>query len=73
MLPVLLKLGRVEIHSYGLLLSISFLVGILWAMRRAPARGIGKQYILDLSVLSIVLGTQDGLLVRFLPRQHLQA
>lgn len=52
--PVLLKLGPVEIHAYGLMLAISFMVGIYWAMARAPKRGIEKNDILDLSIIVVI-------------------
>lgn len=52
--PVLLKLGPIEIHAYGLMLAISFLIGIYWAMARAPKRGIEKNDILDLSIVVVI-------------------
>ncbi|NQT24435.1 prolipoprotein diacylglyceryl transferase [candidate division KSB1 bacterium] len=52
--PVLLKLGPIEIHAYGLLLAVSFMLGIYWAMARAPKRGIEKNDILDLSIVVVV-------------------
>ena len=52
--PVLLKLGPIEIHAYGLMLAISFMLGIYWAMARAPKRGIEKNDILDLSIVVVV-------------------
>ncbi|MBN2417664.1 prolipoprotein diacylglyceryl transferase [bacterium] len=61
MYPVLLKLGRFEIHAYGLMLAISFLVGIYWAMRRSDRKGIDRNDIMDLSllvVISAILGSR---------------
>lgn len=52
--PVLLKLGPVEIHAYGLMLAISFMLGIYWAMARASKRGIEKNDILDLSIVVVL-------------------
>ena len=54
MYPVLLKLGRLEIHSYGLMLAISFLIGIYWAMHRAPKRDIDKNHVMDLSLFIVI-------------------
>lgn len=54
MFPVLLRLGRFEIHSYGLLLALSFLVGIYWAMRRGEKRSIPKNTIMDLSLIIVI-------------------
>ena len=61
MFPVLLKLGRFEIHAYGLTLAISFLLGIYWAMARSSRRGLDKNQVMDLSlivVLAAVLGSR---------------
>lgn len=53
MYPVLFKLGPLEIHAYGLTLAISFMVGIYYAMYRAPKRGIEKNDVLDLSIIVV--------------------
>lgn len=61
MFPVLLKLGRFEIHAYGLTLAISFLLGIYWAMARSRRRGLDRDQVMDLSlivVLAAVLGSR---------------
>ncbi|MCK5146640.1 prolipoprotein diacylglyceryl transferase [bacterium] len=54
MLPVLFKLGRFEIHAYGLLLAISFLLGIYWAMSRADRRGVDRNMVMDLSLIVVL-------------------
>lgn len=54
MFPVLLRLGRFEIHSYGLMLALSFLIGIYWSMHRAKKRGIHRNDVMDLSLLIVV-------------------
>ena len=38
--PNLFKIGPLEIHSYGLMLAVSFLLGILLAMHRAKRQNI---------------------------------
>jgi len=53
MYPNLLKIGRFEIHSYGVLLAVSFLLGIYWAMHRARKRGIDKNSVVDLSLIIV--------------------
>jgi phosphatidylglycerol:prolipoprotein diacylglycerol transferase len=61
MYPTLLRLGRLQIHAYGLLLAISFLVGILWAMKRGKRRGISQDLILDSGlyvVISAIVGSR---------------
>ena len=52
--PVLIKIGAFELHSYGLMLAISFVVGIYWAMARAEKRGVSKNVIMDLSLLTVL-------------------
>lgn len=52
--PVLIKIGALELRSYGLALAISVALGILIAMKRAPRFGIKKESILDLSVVIMV-------------------
>ena len=54
MYPVLLRLGRFEIHAYGLMLAISFLVGIYWSMYRAQKRGIQRNHVMDLSLIIVL-------------------
>jgi phosphatidylglycerol---prolipoprotein diacylglyceryl transferase len=61
MYPTLLKLGPVQIHAYGLMLAISFLVGIYWAMNRGEKRGIHKDDVMDAGlwvVISAILGSR---------------
>jgi phosphatidylglycerol:prolipoprotein diacylglycerol transferase len=57
--PVLIDLGILKIYSYGFMLALSFLVGILIASRRARDRGIEPEVIYDLSIV-IVLGAVIG-------------
>ncbi len=59
--PTLFKIGPLEIHSYGLMLAISFLLGIFLAMRRAKKQGIDPNYVMDLAVvivLSAIIGAR---------------
>lgn len=59
----LFQIGPLEIHSYGLMLAISFLIGIYLSMYRAKKQGIDQNKIIDLSVV-IVLSAIFG--ARFL-------
>lgn len=52
--PNLFKIGSVEIHSYGLMLAISFLLGIFLAMHRAKRRSIDPNNIMDLAVVIVI-------------------
>lgn len=54
MYPVLFQIGRVQFHAYGMLLAISFLIGIFWSMRRAKRRKIEQNAILDGGLYVIV-------------------
>jgi len=52
--PVLFKIGNFEIHSYGLMLAISFLIGIYWMMHRASKRNINRNQVMDLSLIVVL-------------------
>jgi len=52
--PVLFRIGALEIRAYGLLLALSFLVGIYLSAKRAKSRGIDPNHIMDLSVILIM-------------------
>jgi phosphatidylglycerol---prolipoprotein diacylglyceryl transferase len=52
--PVILKLGAFELRSYGLMLAISFILGIYWSISRAKKRGVDPNHVMDLSVLVII-------------------
>jgi len=55
----ILKIGAFELRAYGLALAISFLLGILLAIKRGKKRGIDSNNIMDLAVL-IVIGAIVG-------------
>jgi phosphatidylglycerol:prolipoprotein diacylglycerol transferase len=53
--------SRFAIHGYGLMLALSFMLGIYFAIRRAQKQGIDPNKIMDLSVyivLSAILGSR---------------
>ena len=54
MYPVLIRLGTLEIHTYGVLVAAGFLAGILTAQRRARQAGFAPESIGDLGVWLIV-------------------
>lgn len=71
MQPILLRLGPLSLGSYGFMLALSFLLGILLASRRASARGIHPDVMLDIALLAVVtsiLGAR-ALHVLFHPEQ----
>ena len=54
MLPVLFKIGAFEIRSYGLMLALSFMLGIWFAVSRSKKRNIESSIVLDLSLIIII-------------------
>jgi phosphatidylglycerol:prolipoprotein diacylglycerol transferase len=61
MFPTILKIGGIHIYSYGLMLFISFVVGIWLVERRAKKFGVEPKIITDLALwilLSVVVGSR---------------
>lgn len=61
MFPTILKLGGIHIYSYGLMLFLSFLVGIWLVERRARKFGVPGQVITDMALwilLAVVIGSR---------------
>ena len=54
MFPELFKLGPITIYSYGVLLAVSYLVGLKLAMARAKQRNLDAARVLDLGIYIIV-------------------
>ncbi|MFH0925135.1 MAG: prolipoprotein diacylglyceryl transferase [bacterium] len=54
MFPILFKLGPITLHTYGLLVSIAFLVVLKLAIKQANKEGISSDCILDLSFYSLL-------------------
>ena len=55
MFPQPLKfIGLDFIRSYGIMLAIAFLVGILWARKRAMKAGIQPELVIDLSFIVLI-------------------
>jgi len=52
--PILFKIGAFEIRSYGFMLALSFVFGIMLATRRAKKRDLDPNVIMDLSVVLIL-------------------
>jgi len=52
--PIVFRLGPFEVRSYGLLLALSFILGIALAVRRGRARGVDPNAIMDLSVVIVI-------------------
>ena len=56
MYPLFLHLGPLAIHTYGVLVALGFLFGLMLVARRAKAQGIPPTAISDLGVWLIVAG-----------------
>src|SRR5574341_880811 len=52
--PELFRLGPFTVKSYGALLALSFLLGVLWSIRRAKRAGVDPKYILDLAIVIFI-------------------
>lgn len=66
MFPILLKLPFATLHTYGMLLSLAFLVGVYTASRFAKKEGMDSQQVLDLGIwvaFSALVGAKLLLLV----------
>lgn len=50
----LFHIGPLEVHSYGLMLSISFLVGSYFSMCRIKKHGIDNNKVIDLSIVIVI-------------------
>uniref|UniRef100_A0A7C2EJH5 Phosphatidylglycerol--prolipoprotein diacylglyceryl transferase n=1 Tax=Ammonifex degensii TaxID=42838 RepID=A0A7C2EJH5_9THEO len=56
MWPILFYLGGFAVHSYGVLLAVAVLVGLITAEREAKRRGIDPDFVLNLAMLLVVAG-----------------
>jgi phosphatidylglycerol:prolipoprotein diacylglycerol transferase len=52
--PVLVKLGPFALRTYGFLLTLAFVSGILFSALRAKKRGLGIEWIPDLSLIILI-------------------
>lgn len=55
MYPILLEIGPLTIRSYGLLLAVSFILGIILALKRSKQRGLNQNLMTNMCLL-IMLG-----------------
>ena len=56
MLPTLLEIGPIKLHSYGLMTALAFLTALYLMCRDAKKWGIDPQVISDLAFWSLLLG-----------------
>ena len=58
--PVLITIGGLKIHWYGIMIAIGLYAGIQVALRDAPRRGVDRDKLLNVSLLAAVLGILGG-------------
>jgi phosphatidylglycerol:prolipoprotein diacylglycerol transferase len=58
--PIFIRLGPLDIHTYGVLVAIGFIVGLAVAGRRARSEGIQPEQISDLGIWLIIAGMLGG-------------
>jgi len=54
--PDLFSIGPLTLHTYGLLIAIGFIIGLMVAIRTGKGHGINSQQIMDMSFLLIISG-----------------
>ncbi|HYM51036.1 MAG TPA: prolipoprotein diacylglyceryl transferase [Candidatus Limnocylindrales bacterium] len=73
--PVLVTIGGLTIHWYGVMVALGLYAGIQVALRDAPRRGIDRDKLLNTSLIAAVLGVLGGRLyyvVQNTPQFYLQ-
>ncbi len=58
--PVLVTIGGLKIHWYGIMIALGLYAGIQVALRDAPRRGINKDHLMNVALLAAVLGIAGG-------------
>lgn len=54
MFPILFELGPLTIRGYGVMLALSFLVGIYLALHRSQAKGLNQNHMVNLCLITII-------------------
>jgi len=58
--PVLVTIGGLKIHWYGIMIAIGLYVGIQVGLREAARRGMNRDQLMNVALLSAVLGIIGG-------------
>jgi phosphatidylglycerol:prolipoprotein diacylglycerol transferase len=58
--PVLVSIGGLKIHWYGIMIAIGLYVGIQVALRDSGRRGISGEQLMNVALLAAVLGIAGG-------------
>ncbi|RPJ42979.1 MAG: prolipoprotein diacylglyceryl transferase [Candidatus Latescibacterota bacterium] len=67
MIPTLLQIGPFPIRSYGVMIALSFAIGIWLAVRRGRKRGVDPGRITDLSIVILIASIVGARLLYVLP------
>jgi phosphatidylglycerol:prolipoprotein diacylglycerol transferase len=67
MYPILFEFGPVTIRGYGVMLAISFLLGIYLAIKRAQERGLNQHHMVNLCLLIIVCSLLGARIMYVIP------
>lgn len=67
MYPILFEIGPITVRTYGLLLAVSFIAGILLALRRSRARGLNQNQMINMSLLIMVAGIVGARIMYVIP------
>ena len=67
MYPILFEIGPLSVRTYGLLLAVSFLVGIILALKRARARGLNQNKMINMSLLIMLAGIVGARIMYVIP------
>jgi phosphatidylglycerol---prolipoprotein diacylglyceryl transferase len=68
--PIIFDLGKIELHSYGLMMFVAFIAAILIAHKRAKSRGFDENLVIDLSIAIIISGLAGGRILYILTHLH---
>lgn len=66
--PLLLKIGFIKLHTYGLMIVIGFLFGLYLIYQEAKRQGLDADRVVDLSFLGLGFGLVGGRIVYILTR-----
>ena len=67
MYPILFEIGPLTIRTYGLLLAISFMVGIILALRRSRERGLNQNQMINMCLLIMLAGIIGARIMYVIP------
>ena len=65
--PILFEIGPLTVRTYGLLLAVSFMVGIFLALRRSKARGLNQNKMVNMSLLIMLTGIVGARIMYVIP------